>query len=238
MPASVAVEMRRVRAVDHVVGRARRRRLVHLRDRLLQALPRRQASVGLHREGDRDRHARGLAARVTPTASLALVMVMAVTMSASFSANTPIWLGVIGLASSGYHRAGRSRRRAGRRSRTTTACARPGTRCAAPASGRSTRRLASASAAARIAELVAPVGTRPPGRALQDEARAVGPGDLGVAGEVAAQGRGAGLVLQEVEGGEMRQLAARRERSGWSRAAVGQEQAGRQSAAGSFCTGS
>ena len=53
-------EMRRVRTVDHVVGRRTLRRLVHLGDRLLQALSGGQASVRLQREGDRRRHAGGL----------------------------------------------------------------------------------------------------------------------------------------------------------------------------------
>ena len=137
-------EMSRVRTVDHVVGRRTLRRLVHLGDRLLQALSGGQASVRLQREGDRRRHAGGLG-RARDADRLAGVGHgdgrHHVGLGAGEDADLP---GMVGLRLVGAHDGARhrSRRRAGRCSRSPRTVRRPGpgARCAAPASGRSTAR--------------------------------------------------------------------------------------------------
>jgi transposase len=58
----------------------------------------------------------------------------------------------------------------------------------------------------RVAELLSPVGARPPGRALQDEGDALGPSDLGIARVILAKSRPAARLLQQVESREVRQL--------------------------------
>ena len=55
-----AREMRRVRAIEHEIGRCVRRLAIDLFDRVLQRLPARQLAVGLDRERDHDRHPRRL----------------------------------------------------------------------------------------------------------------------------------------------------------------------------------
>ena len=57
------LEMRRVRAVDHVIGRRPPLRVSTVSIASRQALAGRQPAVGLDREGDHARHARGLAPR-------------------------------------------------------------------------------------------------------------------------------------------------------------------------------
>ena len=65
------LEVRRVGAVDHVVGGAPLRRVVDLLDRAAERLPARQAAVGLERERDHRRQPGRRGSRVTPIASSA-----------------------------------------------------------------------------------------------------------------------------------------------------------------------
>jgi hypothetical protein len=77
----------------------------------------------------------------------------------------------------------------------------------------------------RIAELVGPVPARAPGRALEDEAYPVVPSDRSVAGEIAAQRARASLVLEQIEGGEIRQIEAVMIEQRRFDAAIGEKQA-------------
>ena len=98
-----AGEMRGMGAVDHVVGRRAAGRRVDRRRWPRRASGRSEVAVGLDREGDRHRHRRPPWRPATmPTASSALVMVMAETMSAGGLAKTRS-AGVVGLGLVGGH---------------------------------------------------------------------------------------------------------------------------------------
>ena len=65
------LEVRRVRAVDHVVGGRGAGRVVDLLDRVAERLAARQPPVGLHRERDHHRHAGVARGPAMPIASSA-----------------------------------------------------------------------------------------------------------------------------------------------------------------------
>lgn len=76
----------------------------------------------------------------------------------------------------------------------------------------------------RVAELGAPVGAGPPGRALQDETHAVGLGDGDVAFVVARERGPAVGIAEQVEGREVGQVEAVLEDQRGLDTAVGQEE--------------
>src|SRR5262249_28683080 len=77
----------------------------------------------------------------------------------------------------------------------------------------------------RVAKLITPVGAGAPGRALQDEARAVRCRNARIAGEIGTQRRRALLVLHQMECREVRELETSVEDQVRLDAAVCEEQA-------------
>ena len=201
-------EVRRMRAVHHVVGRIPPGRRVASLDRLAEPHAGSQPAVGLDGEGDHRRHPGRLRRPGDPDALLDVGHRRRGDQVDAGIRQHPRLPAMVGLGLPGGHEAVRR----------IAVAARPddaaqhdrrlrGLRGVADARGEGDRRgVGRVERLGRVAERRAPVRIRPPGHRVEHEPAAVAAGDLDETVEIAPQHRPSGPGFEQRKGGERRQL--------------------------------